>query len=204
MSKRVWAAISRFRMWLVVGVLALTVATAPRHVEQIGDRLQIALPMVAWGCAAVNGQAGEYALRFVAMWIATHGTKNALGDTPVNTRPHGGGNGFPSAHTSASAFGASSLVHDCVTANPWVQGVVILTAGYVGASRIEARAHDVWQVLFGALYGWLFERLLRRPSRVRTAVVRGLAGLRGGAGRAVRRLYRVVRPTRGQGAGQSR
>lgn len=179
MWKRIKAVVSRFRMWLVLGVLALTVATAPRHAEQIGDRLQLALPMAAWGCAAVNGQAGEYALRFLAMWVATHGTKAALGDAPVNIRPHGGGNGFPSAHTSASVFGASSLVHDCVAGNPWVQGVVILSAGYVGASRMEARAHDVWQVLFGALYGWLFERLLRRPSRARTVAVRGLVRLRG-------------------------
>lgn len=179
MWKRMKTGVARFRMWLVLAVLALTVATAPRHAEQIGDRLQIALPMAAWGCAAVNGQAGEYALRFIAMWLATHGTKNALGDAPMNIRPHGGGNGFPSAHTSASVFGASSLVHDCVTGNPWVQGVVVLSAGYVGGSRMEANAHDLWQVLFGALYGWLFERLLRRPSRARSAVVRGLVRMGG-------------------------
>lgn len=179
MWKRIGAVLSRFRLWLVVGILALTVATAPREAERIGDRLQVALPLVAWGCSAVNGQAGEYALRFVAMWLATHGTKNALGDASVNIRPHGGGNGFPSAHTSASVFGASSLVHDCVTGNPWVQGVTVIAAGYVAGSRMEARAHDLWQVLFGALYGWLFERLLRRPSRARAVVVRALVRLRG-------------------------
>lgn len=171
------------RLWLVGLLLGLTVITAPRDAERLGDRLQVALPLVAWGCAAANGQAGEYALRFVAMWTATHGTKAALGDAPINIRPHGGGDGFPSAHTSASVFGASSLVHDCVTGNPWVQGAVILTAGYVGGSRMQAKAHDVWQVLFGALYGWLFERMLRRPGPARTAVQRGLRRI--GAGLAV-------------------
>ena len=190
MWKRIRTGALRFRLWLVVAVLALTVITAPRDAERIGDRLQVALPMVAWGCAAANGQAGEYALRFVAMWLATHGTKNALGDAAINIRPHGGDKGFPSAHTSASVFGASSLVHDCVTGNPWVQGVVIIAAGYVGGSRMEAKAHDVWQVLFGALYGWLFERMLRRPSRMRSAVVRGLVRLRGWLGRPFAALVR--------------
>lgn len=190
MWQKIRAVLLRFRLWLVLAVLALTVATAPRDAERIGDRLQVALPMVAWGCAAANGQAGEYALRFVGMWLATHGTKNALGDAPINIRPHGGGNGFPSAHTSASVFGASSLVHDCVTGNPWVQGVVIISAGYVGGSRMEAKAHDVWQVLFGALYGWLFERLLRRPSRMRTAVVAVLLRLRGWVALPFRAMFR--------------
>ena len=146
--------------------------------------------MVAWSCAAVNGQASEYALRFVGMWLVSHGTKNALGDAAINIRPHGGGNGFPSAHTSAAVFGASSLVHDCVTGNPWVQGVVLLSAGYVGGSRMEVKAHDVWQVLFGALYGWLFERLLRRPSRVRAMVVRELVRLRGWTALQFRAVFR--------------
>lgn len=190
MWQKIRSVLLRFRFWLVLAVLALTVATAPRDAERIGDRLQVALPMVAWGCAAANGQAGEYALRFVAMWLATHGTKHALGEMPINIRPHGGGNGFPSAHTSASVFGASSLVHDCVTGNPWVQGAVILSAGYVGGSRMEAKAHDVWQVLFGALYGWLFERLLRRPSRLRTAVAAVLLRLRGWAVLPFRVVFR--------------
>ncbi len=190
MGGQIGAVVLRFRLWLVVAVLALTVATAPRDAERIGDRLQVALPLVAWGCSAANGQAGEYALRFVGMWLATHGTKTVLGDAAINIRPHGGGSGFPSAHTSASVFGASSLVHDCVTGNPWVQGAVILSAGYVGGSRMQARAHDVWQVLFGALYGWLFERLLRRPSRARSAVVRGLTRARGWLGRPFAAVFR--------------
>lgn len=193
MIKRIGAGVLRFRLWLVVGLLALTVATAPRHVEQVGDRLQLALPLVAWGCAAANGQGAEYAVRFVGMWLATHGTKNALGDAAINIRPHGGGHGFPSAHTSASVFGASSLVHDCVTGNPWVQGVVILSAGYVGGSRMEARAHDLWQVLFGALYGWLFERVLRRPSRARTVAVRWVQRAGGWLAWPWRRLRGAVR-----------
>ncbi len=181
MGKTLRNGLSRWRMWLVVAVLVLTALTAPRLPERIGDRLQIALPMAAWGCAAVNGQAGEYTVRFVAMWLATHGTKHGLGQAPLNIRPNGGDQGFPSGHTSASVFGASSLVHDCLTGNPVVQGVVILSAAFVGASRIEADKHTIWQVLFGALYGWIGDRALRRPSRARTAVVRGLVRLRGWA-----------------------
>lgn len=181
MGKILRNGVSRWRMWLVVALLGLTVLAGPRMPERIGDRLQVALPLAGWGCAAVNGQAGEYAVRFVAMWLATHGTKHGLGQAAMNIRPNGGDLGFPSGHTSASVFGASSLVQDCVTGNPVVQGVVILSAAFVGASRIEAEKHTIWQVLAGALYGWVGDRALRRPSRARTAVVRGLVRLRGWA-----------------------
>ena len=181
MWSKIRAGLSRWRNAVVIGVIALTVigvlvAPAQRKSvpERIGDQVQIALPMVAWGCSAVNGKATEYAVRFVAMWLATHGTKHGLMQAPINIRPNGGDQGFPSGHTSASVYGASALVHDCVTGNPWVQGAVILSAGFVGASRIEAQKHDIWQVLAGALYGWIGDRALRRPSRARTAVIRGL------------------------------
>lgn len=204
MWKRIGAFVARFRLWLVLAVLALTVATAPRQVERIGDRLQVALPMLAWGCAAANGKAGEYALRFVAMWVATHGSKHGLGQAEFNIRPNGGDLGFPSGHTSAAAFGASSLVHDCVAGNPVVQGVVIVSAGFVGASRIEADKHDVWQVLFGVLYGWIGDRALRRPSRARTAVIRGLKQVQGWFGALWRRLRAAIRSGRTSGGSQSR
>jgi membrane-associated phospholipid phosphatase len=186
MWARVRSGLSRWRAGIVVGLIVLTVLAvllsgpAKKSVpERIGDQLQVALPMIGWGCSAVNGRATEYALRFGATWIATHGTKHGLMQAPINIRPNGGDQGFPSGHTSAAVYGASALVHDCVTGNPWVQGVVIVSAGFVGASRIEAGKHDIWQVLAGVFYGWVGDRALRRPSRMRSAVIRGLRRVQG-------------------------
>lgn len=197
MWTKVRAGLSRWRQGIVAGLLGLTVlgvvlspSTRKSVPERIGDQVQVALPMIGWGCSAVNGKATEYAVRFVASWLATHGTKHALGQASINIRPNGGDQGFPSGHTSASVYGASSLVHECVTGSPWVQGVVILSAGFVGASRIEADKHNIWQVLAGALYGWIGDRALRRPSRARAAVVRGLQRVRGWISAPFRKLFR--------------
>src|SRR5574343_727914 len=105
MWSKIRACLSRWRNAVVIGVIALTVigvlvAPAQRKSvpERIGDQVQIALPMVAWGCSAVNGKATEYDVRFVAMWLATHGTKHGLMQAPIHIRPNGGDQGFPSAH----------------------------------------------------------------------------------------------------------
>lgn len=197
MWSKIRTGLSRWRNAIVLTVIALTVlsvmagpARRASVSERIGDSVQVALPMLGWGCAAVNGKATEYAVRFIAMWVATHGTKHGLMQAPINIRPNGGDQGFPSGHTSASVYGASALVHDCVTASPWVQGAVILSAGFVGASRIEADKHDIWQVLAGALYGWIGDRALRRPTRARAAVIRGLRRVGGWIAAPFRRLFR--------------
>lgn len=165
------------RVHLVFVVLMAAALYGPRDVRQIGDRIQIALPTLAWGCAVLNGQGAEYALRFTAMMLVAHGSKHALGQAPINIRPDGGDLGFPSAHTSASALGASSLAHDCLSASPVGKAIVVLAAGFVGGSRIESSRHDIWQVLAGAILGWGSDRILRRDSRARRAVGRAVASL---------------------------
>lgn len=147
---------------LIVAALALTLLVAPKQAEKLGDAYQIALPVIGLGCAVVNGQAADYALRYAVQWSVVQGSKSALGEAEINRRPNGNWRGMPSGHTATAVFGASYLVHECVTANPWVKGVVLLSAGFVGASRIEARAHDIWQVMIGALVGWLGDRAFRR------------------------------------------
>ncbi len=143
---------------LVIIILCITVAFSGTKSEKIGDNLQIALPVMALVCSAVNGEAGSLLLRYIGVEMVLKSSKHGLGDAAINIRPNGGTMGFPSRHTAAAAFGASSLVHSCITANPWVKGVVIISGGFVGASRIEAGAHFLFQVLAGALLGWLGER----------------------------------------------
>ena len=161
------------RVHLVLISLALTVVLCEPTAKRYGDKLQVALPTLAWGCAAMNGAGMEFAARFFAMLAVTHGSKRALGDAPINQRPDGGDKGFPSAHTSAAAIGASSLVYDCISAHPVAKAVVVIASILVGASRIDARKHDIWQVLAGALLGWGADRVLRRP-RVRSMAGRAV------------------------------
>jgi membrane-associated phospholipid phosphatase len=182
------------RVQVLTGLLALVVLLSPRHVETYGDRLQVALPVLALACAANVGDGAEFVLRYGVMFTLAHGTKTVLGDAPVNLRPGGGDKGFPSAHTSTAVLGASGLVHTCLRNQPLAQGVVLLAAGFVGASRIEAGKHDIWQVLGGALLGWGCERALRRPSPQRERVRRAVRAAVDGIAGTVRAVAGVVLP----------
>lgn len=163
---RLFWALRRRRVRIVLIVLLLTVLLTAPVAERYGDKLQIALPLLGLGCTVLTGGTGEYLLRFVAMEAVVHGSKNTLGRTEINLRPNGGGQGFPSGHTAAAVFGASYLVHDCLEASMPAKAAVIIAAGFTGASRIEAGKHTIWQVLAGVLVGWLCERLFRtRPRR---------------------------------------
>jgi membrane-associated phospholipid phosphatase len=141
------------RAQVVVAALALVALTTARDVERYGDNYQIALPILALGCEAINGQALNYLGRYAIMFVGLHGTKRGLGDAPIAHRPRGGLEGFPSGHTATATFGAAKLAQSCLKGAPVVQTAVILAAAYTGASRIEAGAHDIWQVMAGAIWG---------------------------------------------------
>jgi membrane-associated phospholipid phosphatase len=185
--------LDRPRALVVTGLLALTVALTPPVAERYGDRLQIALPVIALACSALTGEAQEFVLRYGVMFLTAHGTKRALGDAGVNDRPHGGSEGMPSAHTSTAVLGASALVNDCLRGSPVAQGTVLLAAGFTGASRIDAGAHTIWQVLAGAVWGWVCDRALRRPSPARRAVAGVLARIWRTVLRAVSQAMAVLR-----------
>lgn len=180
------------RVHLVLVMLALTLAVTEPALRRYGDKLQIALPMIAWACAATDGKGTELFLRFAAVFTVAHGTKIALGDAPINQRPNGRSEGFPSAHTAAAAFGASSLASECLKGHPVGQAVSILAAAFVGGSRIEARAHDLIQVMAGAILGWGGERVLRRECGLRRRVVAGLQRVRQAVGRYLSTRFGLI------------
>ncbi len=154
----------KWRARSILAVLVLTLVLSPWRIERLGDNFQIALPTLALGCALANGEAGDYLVRFASQWLVVQGTKRALGTLPVNRRPNGNYMGMPSGHTAAAVFGASNLAQRCIAGNPAVRVVVWATAAFVGGSRVQAGAHDIWQVLIGALVGWLGDRAFRRRS----------------------------------------
>jgi membrane-associated phospholipid phosphatase len=163
--RRIFAA--SIRGFVVMAVIVTVVANAGGKVEKTGDDLQVALPLLAWGCAAANGDGVEYLGRYAVMFLSVHGMKRAFGDAAFNQRPNGGGLGMPSAHTSTAALGASRLVGDCLAGNPVAQAASVLAAGFVGASRVDVGAHTIWQVLAGAILGLVCDRAFGRGSRAR-------------------------------------
>jgi membrane-associated phospholipid phosphatase len=167
------------RAQAVLAVLALVTLITPREVEKYGDNYQVALPLLALGCQIANGQGLAYFGRYAVHFVGLHATKRGLGDAEIAERPRGGLEGFPSGHTSTAVFGAASLVQSCVTGSPIAQSAVILAAGFTGASRIESGAHDIWQVLAGAIWGLICAMAFRQGSPSRAAAKRILDFLRG-------------------------
>lgn len=157
--------LKKWRNTVILLALAGALATARPVPEDWGDRLAWTLPILAGACSVANGTWADTLLRFGAMEAVVQGTKTALADAEINARPRGGERGFPSAHSAHAAFGASALVHDCVTGNPWVRTTLVVAAAFTGASRVDAGAHNAWQVLVGWLVGLGFERLFRRRTR---------------------------------------
>ncbi len=162
------------RVQIIFAVLGLVAVTAPDP-ERLGDRYQVVLPVLALGCEVMNGSGLEYAGRYVVMFVGLHGTKNALGLNPINHRPRGGLQGFPSGHTATATFGATSLIQSCLTHAPVAQIVVALAAGYTGGSRIETRWHTLTQVMAGAIWGILCSMAFRKDTAARRSISAGLA-----------------------------
>ena len=163
--------IRRWRGALVAVFLILSLVATERRAEPYGDTLQVVLPLAALACSMVNGDALEYTGRYVAMWVTVRLSKLGF-DGPFAARPHGGEEGFPSAHSASAAFGASALVFSCLGDAPALKTAVVFAAAFTAASRMEVNAHDIWQVLAGGLWGVLFERALRRPGPLRSRVKR--------------------------------
>lgn len=155
---------------IVLVVIALVVLITGPRVERLGDRYQIALPIVALGCSIANGSGPEYLLRYGVLWVGIHGPKNALGAASFNMRPNGSDAGMPSGHTATAVFGASTLVSDCVGDSLPAKAATLIAAGFTGASRIDAHAHTIWQVLAGAIWGVICDRALRQRGPARVAV----------------------------------
>ena len=91
----------------------------------------------------------------------------------ADQRPNGAKGGYPSGHTSMSVTAASSLWYSY---GAKVGGPAMILASLVALQRLDSRAHEMGDVIGGAVLGWVVARSLERR----------------GAARAVRR----ARPTR--------
>jgi membrane-associated phospholipid phosphatase len=159
------------RVGLIWLVLALVLVITGPKVERLGDRYQIALPLMALGCQIANGGAVEYALRYAIGFTGLHAAKWGLGEVALNARPRGGYQGFPSGHTAAASFGAASLATQCIRRHPLTKAAVIIAAGFTGGSRVAVGAHDLLQVTAGAIWGAGCALAFGRGSRSRRWLV---------------------------------
>ncbi|NIZ13434.1 phosphatase PAP2 family protein [Phaeobacter sp. HF9A] len=191
----------QFGLFVMLSVFLVSILLSQRTAETIGDNIQIALPLTGLGCAVAEGRGVQYFGRFLLMELAIHGSKTALGDAEINQRPNGSGKGFPSGHTTAAAFGATALIQGCLAGNKSAQAATVIAAGYVGTSRVEAGAHTIWQVLAGAVLGWILQAATlaafdRAMARLWSGAGRGAAVLRSEMAIARRRIWHWLRRVR--------
>ena len=146
-----------------------------------GDAIQIAIPVFALGAAIYSQFAStpqydvtafmggghadlgssyglrpspvqEFAYTMLGSQVVTYGLKYAVNAE----RPDGGGQSFPSGHTSAAFTGAEFIREQYGWG--W-GGAAYLAASYVGYSRIASERHHGRDVLAGAVIGILANHL---------------------------------------------
>lgn len=149
----------RFGTALILVIVIASYGLSDRQLEHIGDNVQIAVPLTGLACAVASGEGIRYLGRFTLLLSTYTLSKRGLGSAAINQRPNGGDRGFPSGHTAATTFGATWLAQSCLSNSRLAQGLALLSAAFVGGTRIEVGAHSVWQVLAGAFVGWMAQFL---------------------------------------------
>ena len=129
----------------------MTAVHAGDMIETTGTVLSIALPVAAGGLT-YDKDDGRGRMQLAEALATTVGVTYGLKYTVDETRPNGGAHSFPSAHTSVS-FAAADFIE---RRYGWDYGIpAYLAAGFVGYSRVEAKAHYTHDVLAGAAIGIL-------------------------------------------------
>ncbi len=119
-------------------------------VAKIGDYIQIAIPLTAWGTTLYLGDTEgqiQFYESFATNIAVTHGLKYLVKEK----RPDSSNmDSFPSGHTSASFQGAAfiHLRYGLKYAIP-----AYIAATYVGFSRVYANKHYTRDVIAGAVIG---------------------------------------------------
>jgi membrane-associated phospholipid phosphatase len=119
-------------------------------IAEIGDYIQIAIPLTAWGTTLYLGDTEgqiQFYESFATNIAVTHGLKYLVKEK----RPDSSNlDSFPSGHTSASFQGAVfiHLRYGLKYAIP-----AYIAATYVGFSRVYANKHYTHDVIAGAIIG---------------------------------------------------
>jgi len=161
MSKRL--GLSRCTPVFGVAIVFCLTATpgikASDTIASAGDILQFALPITAAGLTLAYWD-GQGAVQFGESAAVTLGVTYGLKYTVNETRPNGGHQSFPSAHTSIS-FSSAEFMRKRYG---WGYGVpAYALASFVAYSRVEAREHYAHDVIAGAAIGIASSYIFTRP-----------------------------------------
>jgi membrane-associated phospholipid phosphatase len=133
--------------------------SAATTVQTIGDVLQIVLPTTAGGMT-LYFKDGDGAIQLGKSLALTMGVTYALKYSINAERPNGGGQSFPSGHTSVS-FSSAEFIRKRYG---WEFGVpAYALATFVGYSRVESKQHYTRDVVAGAAIGVLSSYLFTKP-----------------------------------------
>jgi len=151
---------SKLKFFLLF-LLSINICIAQKSTqEKSGDILQIALPAIAGISTLIykDGQKGtlQFAKSMLVSIIVTHGLKTIIN----KKRPNGGNYAFPSGHTSA-AFTGAAFLQKRYGLKIGIPAYVL--ASYVGVTRVNAKKHDYWDVLAGAIVGIGSSYLFTKP-----------------------------------------
>jgi membrane-associated phospholipid phosphatase len=135
-----------------------TLAHASDAIEPAGDVLQFVLPISAGGLTlGLRDYKGT--IQFGESFALTEGVTYGLKYTVNETRPNGGSQSFPSAHTSISFCAAEFLRKRY----GWEFGVpAYALASFVAYSRVESNQHYPHDVIAGAGIGILSSFIFTR------------------------------------------
>ncbi|MDR1425837.1 MAG: phosphatase PAP2 family protein [Rickettsiales bacterium] len=130
-------------------------------IERAGDMLNLAIPAYAFGEAVQEStQKSDYTStkQFAYSYITALLTQVAIKELKIEQRPNGGDlRSFPSGHTQ-SAFSGAAFIRKRYG---FKQAIVpYLLAGFVGYSRVYAKAHYWHDVVAGAMVAELWAWLL--------------------------------------------
>ena len=151
---------SALRFLMLVPLLVVSVETrAAEIIPSAGDILQYVLPATAGGLTlAYRDWKGT--LQFGESVALTGGVTYGLKYAVNESRPNGGTQSFPSAHTSIS-FSAAEFMRKRYG---WEYGIpAYAAASFVAYSRVDAREHYAHDVLAGAAIGIISSCIFTRP-----------------------------------------
>jgi len=147
------------------------------NIETIGDILQIALPVTAFGMTFHfkdnKGRGKFYKSALIASIVTV-----TLKYTVYDVRPNGNdSHSFVSGHTVAAFLGASFMQRRY----GWKYGAIYIPASFVGWSRIKSKNHDFYDVGRGAILGiistYIFTRHRNKDSHLMPLIKPNTYGL---------------------------
>jgi membrane-associated phospholipid phosphatase len=146
---------------LMPSFIANFASHAANNIESAGDILQLVLPATAAGLT-LGYQDWTGAVEFGESAGLTLGVTYGLKVAVNETRPNGGSESFPSAHTSIS-FSAAEFMRKRYGLEYGIPAYA--AASFVAYSRVEAGDHYPHDVIAGAAIGIASSYIFTRPYR---------------------------------------